>query len=270
MNILLHSIALEPARWTPQRVSRPLVELLPEIAKAGFSEIEIYEPHLTAETAVPSIKAALEANRLTPVVLSSYVNLNPAATSDADLEPLFTQIADRIAFYGFKKLRLFPGPKMDPSDKAGIEVFKNRVKLLATRIPQTEVLLETHDGSLADDSSVIVRIVQELNLPNVALLFQPTFFQKREPILDQFTLQKPYIRHIHLQNRLPDLSFVKMDAGIIPWPEIIAQLDPNTDATLEFVPVGICTPEQFDLAETLKQVAEEIAYVRSLEPVTAV
>ena len=264
MNILLHTIALEPARWTPQRVSRPLIELLPEIAKAGFSQIEIYEPHLTAETVVPEIKAALEKNQLAPVVLSSYANLNPAVTSDAEVEGLITQIAERVAFYGFRKLRLFPGPKMDPSDNAGVEAFKQRVRLLAARIPQTEILLETHDGSLADDASVIVRIVQDLALPNVGLLFQPTFFQQREPILEQFSLQKPYIRHIHLQNRMPDLSFVRMNEGIIPWPEIIPQLGTGIDATLEFVPVAICSVEQFDLATALKQVGEEVAYVRSL------
>jgi len=265
MNILLHTIALEPARWTPQRISRPLTELLPEITKAGFSQIEIYEPHLTSETVVPEIKAALEKSGITPVVLSSYANFNPAVTSDAEVETLAAQIAARVAFYGFKKLRLFPGPKMDPSDAASVETFKNRVKLLAGLLPQTEILLETHDGSLADDSLVIVRIVQELALPNVALLFQPTFFQEREPILEQFRLQKPYIRHIHLQNRLPDLSFVRMNEGIIPWPEILPQLDKEIEATLEFVPVAICSVEQFDLAATFEQVKEEVAYVRSLE-----
>lgn len=264
MNILLHTIALEPARWIPQRVSRPLIELLPEIKKAGFSQIEIYEPHLTSQAVVPEIKAALQSHGLSPVVLSSYVNLNPAVTSDSELEAAYSQIAARIAFYGFKKIRLFAGSKMDPSDNAGVEAFKSRVKRLAELLPQTEVLLETHDGSLADDSNVILRIVKELALPNVALLFQPTFFQEREAILAQFRLQKSYIRHVHLQNRLPDLSFVRMNEGIIPWPEILPELDPNMDATLEFVPIGICPLEQFDLAATFKQVNEEVAYVRSI------
>jgi sugar phosphate isomerase/epimerase len=264
MNILLHTIALEPARWTPQRVSRPLVELLPHIAKAGFRDIEIFEPHLTVETASHEIKNALAAHNLTPVILSSYLNLNPAVTSDAVADEKIAQIVERVAFYGFKKLRLFPGPQMNPADNAGVEIFKSRVQRLAARLPGTEILLETHDGSLADDPAVITRIVKDLALPKVGLLFQATFFQERESIMEQFRLEKPFIRHLHLQNRMPDLSFVGMREGIIPWPEILAELADTVDATLEFVPVGICQPEQFDLAATIQQAIDEAGYVRGL------
>jgi sugar phosphate isomerase/epimerase len=263
MNILLHTIALEPARWTPQRVSRPLVELLPHIAAEGWRDIEIYEPHLTAETTSQAIKDALVSNNLTPVILSSYLNLNPAVTSDALADEKIAQIAERIAFYGFKKLRLFPGPGMNPADSDGVTAYIARVKNLAARLPGTEILLETHDGSLADDPEVIVRIVQELASPKVGLLFQATFFQEQESIMEQFHTEQPFIRHLHLQNRMPDLSFVGMREGIIPWPQILKELGGTVDATLEFVPVGICPMEQFDLAASLAQARSEAEYVRS-------
>jgi sugar phosphate isomerase/epimerase len=260
MNILFHTIAIEPARWTPQRVSRPLTGLLPHIANAGFRDIEIYEPHLTAETVSQEIKDALAANSLTPVILSSYLNLDPAKTPDAEAEEKGAQIAERIAFYGFKKLRLFPGAGMNPADNAGIEIFKARVQRLAALIPDTEILLETHDGSLADDPAVVVRIVKDLALPNVALLFQATIYPKPETIMPQFHLEKPFIRHLHLQNRLPDGSFVKLRDGVIPWPEILKELGGTVDATLEFVPVGVCKPDEFDLAATLAEARGEIDY----------
>jgi sugar phosphate isomerase/epimerase len=264
MNILFHTIAIEPARWTPQRVSRPLTELLPHISRAGFRDVEIFEPHLTADATSQEIKDALTANNLTPVVLSSYLNLNPEKTSDAEVDESGAQIAGRVAFYGFKKLRLFPGPGMNPGDSAGVAAFTARVKRLASRLPKTEILLETHDGSLADDPAVVVRIVEDLAMPNVGLLFQATTFQDRNVIMEQFHIEKPLIRHLHLQNRMPDASFVGMRDGIIPWPEILKELGGRVDATLEFAPVGICPMEQFDLTAALAQAVDEAAYVRSL------
>jgi sugar phosphate isomerase/epimerase len=264
MNILFHTIAIEPARWTPQRVSQPLTELLPHIAKAGFRDIEIYEPHLTAETVSREIKDALAANGLNPVILSSYLSLNPAVTTDAQAGEKIAQIAERIAFYGFKKLRLFPGPGMNPADADGVAAYIARTKALVARLPDTEILLETHDGSLADDPATVVRIVQEIAAPNVGLLFQATNFPKPETIMPQFHVEKPFIRHLHLQNRMTDGSFVRLNEGVILWPQILKELGDTVDATLEFVPVGICPVGQFDLAATIKQAVDEADYVRAL------
>ena len=108
------------------------------------------------------------------------------------------------------------------------------------------------------------QVVEELALPNLGLLFQPTFFQPRERILEQVRIEKPHIRHIHFQNRMPDRSFVSLRAGIFPWPEILGELGKPMDATLEFVPSGICAAERFDLAASLKQAREEVEYVRGI------
>jgi sugar phosphate isomerase/epimerase len=263
MKILFHTIALEPARWTPQRVSRPLVTLLPAIAEAGFTHLEIYEPHLTAAATSEEIKEALSRHNLLPVVLSSYINLNPAETSDAEMEKQAALLSKRIGYYGFKKLRVFPGPKMSPTDPRAIEIFVNRVKLIASALPDTEILLETHDGSLADDPEVLTRIVNDLDDPKVGLLYQPTMFE-RDASLAQFQIQKSLIRHVHLQNRNADLSFATLRDGVIPWADILRELDDAVDLTLEFVPKGICAPEQFDLTATLQQAIAEVDCVREV------
>ncbi len=268
MNIYLHTIALEPARWTQQRVSQKLTDLVPLMAEAGFSEIEVFEPHLTAETISEEIRQCFEDHAVTPVILSSYLNLNPTVTDDAQIDLLVDQIAERIAYYGFRKIRLFPGSGMKPDDVEGIRILRDRVRRVAARIPDTEILLETHDGSVADDPQAIVRMLQEIDHPKVSLLFQPTFFQDVDLILDQFRLQKTFISHIHLQNRKPDASFERMADGIVPWPRLLAEIGGEVNATMEFVPVGICGVESFDLAKTLDQVKSEVAYVRQICPGT--
>lgn len=51
------------------------------------------------------------------------------------------------------------------------------------------------------------------------LSFQATFFPHKDNVLEQSRIEKPLTRHLHLQNRLPDLSFVGMCEDIIPWPQ---------------------------------------------------
>lgn len=264
MKIYLHTIALEPARWTPQRVSQTLPVLLPLIAEAGFPEVEIFEPHLTSETISTEIRDAFASNDITPVILSSYLNLNPTVTTDSQVDSLVDQIAERIGFYGFRKIRLFPGAGMKPDDAEGVRVLRERLQRVAARIPETEILLETHDGSVADDPRALVRLVEEIANPKVGLLFQPTFFKDLDLIREQLELEKPYIRHIHLQNRKPDVSFETMEAGVVPWGELLSGIADGVEATMEFVPVGICSVESFDLAKTIEEARSEVAYVRQL------
>jgi sugar phosphate isomerase/epimerase len=262
MNILFHTIAIEPERWTPKRVSRPLTELLAPMAAAGFRELEIYEPHLGPETVSEEIRAGLEHHGLQPVILSSY--LNPAVTDDRAARAGMEQIAERVSFYGFAAVRIFPGIKLPPADTAGVAEFVRRVAELADLLPGASVLLETHDGSIADDPRAVVRVVADAARPNIGLLFQPTSFGDRESILRQFEIQRPHIRHLHLQDRNADMSFARMGAGVVPWRELFAAGAAAVDATLEFVPSGICEPGRFDLARTIGEASGDIAAVRAM------
>jgi sugar phosphate isomerase/epimerase len=263
MDLLFHTIALEPARWTAQRISQELAALLPEIAAAGFRRLEVYEPHLTGATTSPEIREAFRALELSPEILSSYLNLNPAATSCAEVEAGVERIRERAEYYGFRRVRIFPGPGVKPSDKETVAVLIERLEGLVAGLPGTEILLETHDGSVADDPEAIVRIVREIDAPSIGLLYQPTVFEP-EAALRQFALQRPFIRHVHLQNRYADSSFSPLREGVVPWDRIIAQLDKSVTGTLEFVPVGICPMEKFDLGETLAQAGSEAEYIRGL------
>ena len=197
------------------------------------------------------------------MILSSYIDLNPATTSEADFADKLEVLADRVPFFGFQKVRLFAGSRMSPADSAGIAGFTGRVRSIARMLPKTEILLETHDGSLADDPRLIVRIVEELDLPNVGLLWQPTVFTA-ESALAQLALQKHLVRHVHLQNRNPDLSFSTLRAGIIPWKTILQEFSPEVGATLEFVPVAICTVEQFDLNTAIAEARSEVEFINEI------
>jgi len=260
MEIFFHTIALEPARWTPQRVSQSLTTLLPRIARAGFRTLEIYEPHLREEVLRPAIRETLEKNALKPEILSSYLDI--AALSAGELPAAVSTLEETLRYFGFRKLRLFPGPRISPSDAAAVEGFAARLALVAARLEEIEILLETHDGSIADDPRRIVAVVGDLGLPNVGLLFQPTVFDG-EKACEQFAIQKEFIRHIHLQNRTPAGGFATLENGVTPWSRILRGVPAGVAATLEFVPAGICPEESFDLDGVLAQAVAEKTFVET-------
>lgn len=261
MNILLHTIALEPNRWTPARVSRPLADLLPAIDAAGFRRLEIFEPHLTMAPDENALPALLARHHLTASILSSYLDLSPAVNPPQKFDEQVRALQARLSAFGFAKVRLFPGralPGAQTSDT--IRLIASRLQTLTDARPDIEFLLETHDGSLADDPACMLRLVEACARPNLGLLWQPTVFEENAARA-QFALQKPYIRHIHLQNRTPDLKFTRLAAGVIPWADLLRQLPAQTGATLEFVTGGLTSVEEFDLDATLVEATEEAGYV---------
>ena len=262
MEILLHTIALEPGRWTPQRVARPLGELLPAIREAGFTALEIFEPHLALAPDEPALVDALVRQGLDPVILSSY--LDPSAEDGNVFLAQAQTLQRRVDRFKFRKVRLFPGRSPSP-ERTGetIELVAQRMCQLADEQPEVEWLLETHDGSLADEPADMVRLVQRCERPNVGLLWQPTRFDP-EAARRQFAVQREHIRHVHLQNRTVEAGFTRLAEGVITWMDFLSELPPGVGGTLEFVPSGICAPEQFDLDETLREAVWECAFARSL------
>jgi len=260
MNILLHTIALEPARWTPQRVSQNLVDLLPKIARTPFKQIEIYEPHLTSGDE-SAIQSSLAQHQLAPVMLSSYIQVGPNNTNDEKFATEKEALVARVRRFGFQKVRLFPGGGISPEDKPAVEIVERRIAQIARELSDVEVLLETHDHSIADSPIAIVELIERIGLPNLAILWQPLAFDP-ESALEQFAIQKHLVRHFHLQNRYAEGPFATLKSGMVAWGKILEQL--NVDATIEFVPSGICPMEQFDVATTLAEIVSEADYVRSL------
>lgn len=254
MEIFFHTIALEPARWTPRKVSLSLFALLPKIAEAGFRTVEIFEPHLREESERPGIRNLLRDAGLQPAILSSYLDL--AALPENDVPAAFAALDETLRFFGFSKVRIFPGPRIAPEDDAAVTVFTRRLESLAEQLSGFEILLETHDGSIADDPRRIVQIVKDLGAPHVGLLFQPTIFDGKTEVA-QFSLQKDFVRHVHLQNRKPDKSFETLENGVTPWRSLLNDLPSGVNASLEFVPAGICPEAEFDLEAVLAQAVRE-------------
>lgn len=264
VNILLHTIALEPARWTPQRVLRPLLEILPAIARAGFYKLEIFEPHLTLAADESALRAELAALHLVPLVLSSYLDLTPGAVTEAAYEEQSRALLDRVDFFGFRKVRLFPGRRIPAGTEAETEaIVAARLMQLADERPRVDFLIETHNDSLADDPAAMVRLMERCARPNLGLIWQPTVF-KPDLARAQLALQRDWVRHFHLQNRDARDQFVRLGSGVIPWGELLAMMPARTDVTVEFVPSAICAPGDFNLAASVQEAVEEFGCIAKI------
>ncbi len=265
MNILLHTIALEPARWTPQRISRPLSEILPTIAGAGFYKLEVFEPHLALLPDEAVMVPLFQRLHLVPMVLSSYLDLSPHANADGSFRMQADDLLARVDRFGFSKVRLFPGRSPSPEQTATtVRQIGARLRDLAGERPDVQFLLETCDHSLADDPACAVVLVEASGAPNVGLLWQPTVFEP-EAARAQWEIQKPYVRHIHLQNRTADGKLCRLESGVIPWGEFLASVGFEVDVTLEFVPSGLCPVDSFDLTTSVQEAVEEFNFVVKLE-----
>jgi sugar phosphate isomerase/epimerase len=261
MNIIFHTISVEPARWTPQRVSQKLSDLIPKIAALGFKRIEIYEPHLAASNPA-EIGKLLAAHSLEPVTLSSYLQLGPQASTDEQFFAAEKEVVALAKSLPFKKVRLFPGSGVSPADQAAVEIVQARISRLADDLPEVDIVLETHDGTVADDPQAIVDLVERIGRRNVGLLWQPSTLEDASKALPQLALQKHLVRHVHLFNRTPGGKFDTLKNGIIPWDKILPQLP--VDMALEFAPVGVCSVEEFDLEATLQQCVSEAHYAEQI------
>ena len=239
--------------------------MLPAISAAGFYKLEVFEPHVALAPDPDALADAFAAAHLSPMVLSSYLEMNPANISDDLFAAKADEVLARVDRFGFQKVRLFPArePNLSRTDETADRVAA-RLKHLASARPGTEFLLETHDGSLADDPARVLRVLESCGEPNVGLIWQPTVFQV-EAARQQFAVQQHAIRHFHLQNRTSADRFTTLEAGIIPWKEFLSAGYFGADVTIEFLPAGLCAVEEFDLTTTLQQAVQEFDYVVRLE-----
>jgi len=258
---MLHTIAIEPARWTPKRVTRTLAELLPAIAQTGFRELEIFEPHLALAPDPEALPQALASAGLSAAVLSSYLELTPDRLPDAGFETAVALLQERVRTFGFRAVRLFaPKPGKDGTFDGLLKPALARLRTLADSLPHIGWWLETHDHTLADDPPALVRFVEECARPNVGLLFQPTRFDQPDAFA-QMQLEAPFVRHLHIQNRQADLSFAPIDLGVVDWVELLRLLPEPVSFSIEFVPSGITPAESFDLDRTLAECHAAEAFV---------
>ena len=208
MRLLLNTIMLEVNRWTKDKtLTRPLAALLAPIAAAGFSELEIWQYHISRLTRdeVTALKDQLDDLELQTVALGAYPLLHLEGAEAEEEEADLDQLVDYAEILGATTFKIFPGRLASAdTDKASWQRSTDRLRNLAARLAQSgmDLTLETHGNTLCDTQESTQRLLADLGtVPNLGLCFQPYTDQGTEETLALFAALGPAIRHIHLQNR---------------------------------------------------------------------
>ena len=174
------TIAFQKNKWGRDRtVERPLREIVPIVAAAGYDAIEIWGPHLEAlsEADLGRAERLLSESGLRVAMVSPYLDFTTSpetASQSLDLGRRTLALARRM---GGRAVRCFTGRV--GSAEAAADQWRRAVeslRALADEGPDLYWALETHSRNLMDTIEASERLVGEVGRANVRLIFQPATF----------------------------------------------------------------------------------------------
>jgi len=270
MEILLNTIMLEPKRWSsPKSVSVPLIELLPEIKKAGFSELEIWGYHLwnMNERELSSLSDRLKERKMRAPSIGSYLTQQGGAEKEGILNAAgrYFSFCERL---GSKRMRIFYGDRdLEKSTQDYLQfidgVFEEILNMGEDK--GIAVMTEMHEGTVIGSIEGLKRAIERWkDHPNFGLVYQPYEFTT-EPALKSLKVAMGYIKSIHLQNRHKG-QFTGLAEGDVDYGRILEKLASsgyNGPFVLEFT-AGIATPlKDFDYRRILSCAAKDREWLES-------
>lgn len=271
-NLLLNTIALDPNRWTPEKVAYfDLVDLLPAIAEAGFDALEVWQYHLSrlSEEEV----AALGERARSLGIAFPVVGLYPALHLDGDEREregrAMEALIARSGALGAGVVKMFAGRL--GSDGVDDEAFKRSVAFAREMAEEAEargmvLTAETHPDTLCDSVRATRRFLDAVAAPNLRVCFQPFDFTSTEQTLADYWALREHVVHVHLQGRRDDQISLLEEADLDYRTILRALAEDGFDGVLciEFVKGGIVErPEAMDLREVLANARRDRAFVEA-------
>lgn len=273
VRVLLNTIALEPHRWSKDKAPRyHLVrDLLPRIARAGFTQVELWQYHLSTLTAAEVDETAALARKLGLKfpVLGAYPQFHlEGEAAEAEAKAL-DGLLDRAAALGVRWIKFFFGRVKGSAITP--EQLERTTAHAAAWIDRghgfgLDFCAELHGGTLFDPYDFGRRYLAEHPEFGVKICFQPYDFEKTEPSLELIDELGPRIVHAHFQGRRNGKAFCRLEEADVDYTKIVpalAEANPRILPSIEFVPNGFPTAGQdldFDAA-----LADAVADARFIE-----
>ena len=159
MDVLLNTIMLEPNRWTPdKRLSWPLIDLLEPVQLAGFSQLEIWQYHVSdlGETELEELRQRLHSLEMQTVAVGAYPQFHHQGTEAQKYNAELARTVEVSAALGASVFKIFPGRVASAAAEGSVrtQTLKSLRQLAAEVADHGMVLtLETHGGTLCDSSN---------------------------------------------------------------------------------------------------------------------
>ena len=273
IRILLNSIALDPNRWTAEKVPfHRLDELLEPIATNGFRGIEVWQYHVSSldETGMTELMTRADDLGIDFPVLGIYPRLHHGGTEGEDDLAQSLQLLDIAASLGTNTVKMFVGSKAS-ADLTEMEEANTiaSLEMLAGAAEDRDLLLtgETHPDTLFDSVEATKISLAEVASPELEVCFQPYDSRDTEQAIADYTALAEHVIHVHLQGRKNDEMSLLEEADI-DYERLLETLEINGFAgylSIEFVKGCVVDhPEDFQLDRVLSNAVADREFIEKV------
>lgn len=273
IQILLNSIALEPNRWTAEKIAWfNLLDLLGPISAAGFDAVEVWQHHVSRLTPA-ELQQLVSTSRdlgISFPVLGIYPHLHrDSDDGQQDLGEIIRMLDIAITL-GADTVKMFVG------SVASEELTRSQRDRTMTALAQVvkaaegrdlRITGETHANTLFDTLSSCQQALAEINSDTLKVCFQPLDSADDERAASDFKALEEHIVHIHLQGRI-DGEMALLEESDLDYTQFLTMVKQSDFAgylCIEFVKdCVVASPELLDVDLVLRNATRDLAFVTAL------
>jgi sugar phosphate isomerase/epimerase len=210
VTLALNSIALDPHRWTKEKIPfHKFEQLLAPIAQTGFRFVEIWQHHISeeAETQINTIRAAGTSLGLSFPVLGLYPQLHVEGKECRREGERTGRLLNYAKMLGADVVKIFVGSR----DSALItareyELSVEAMKRMTSRAETLGLTItgETHPKTLFDTIASCQRFRQDVGSDRFKICFQPFDLRDTDQAIRDYDHVAENVIHVHYQGRKED------------------------------------------------------------------
>jgi len=205
--LLLNSIALDPNRWTREKIAHyRFDQLLKPIANAGFHYIEIWEHHILreSESSVTNTKRIADSLDLHFPIIGMYPKLHLTGVDRLDELNQVKRIFNYAHIFGTKIVKIFVGNLS--SEKITKRKYEYSLEFMSemTNLAKSFGLLiagETHQKTIFDTLESSIKFIKEVGATNFKICYQPYDLSDTNQALRDYKVLSEKVIHVHYQGR---------------------------------------------------------------------
>lgn len=271
--VMLNTIALEPNRWTAEKIPRhPLGDLLQPALDAGFRALEVWQHHLVHETVdgVRKLWKRADGMGVRFPVVGAYPAFHLDGEEDDREWRSQMDILEKTVILGAPMIKLFLGKvKGSDADDALLARTADRLRRLERAAHDNGVSLaaEIHGGTLFEPVEVGERFLDHKDFDRIGVCYQPMDFHDHAAavaLADRFAGR---ITHVHLQGRKrtdDGHAFCLLQEADIDYAEILPRIaanNPTATYGIEFVKDCTRPADAFSIPVVLEHARADADFV---------
>jgi sugar phosphate isomerase/epimerase len=274
MRTLLNTVALEPNRWTADRVPAFDLarDLLPAIREAGFLHVEVWQYHVSRRTPdeTKAVREAADRLGLDFPVVGAYPQFHLEGSPEEASRAERFAVLDRAALLGARWVKFFFGRVK------GGEITPCQLELTTTRVAEWVACgrakglgfcIELHGGTIFDPYAYGRQYLAAHPDLGLRICYQPYGGQQTKDCLRTIRELGSEIVHAHFTGENAS-GRCRLAAADLDWRGIVAGLkaaNPEFLPSIEFVPGGFQPKERpFDLRPALEDARADAQFLDSL------